>query len=79
MAFRDEGAACGRTERLMPLERLRELRVLVDGSAVEIYVNHGEAVLSTRWFPTADTLLVTLHATCERARSWEMGGEAPSA
>ena len=53
--------------------------MLVDGSAVEVYVNHGEAVLSTRWFPTADTLLVTLHTSCKSARSWEMGGEPPRA
>ena len=79
MTFADETAASGRTERVLPLATLRELRVLVDGSAVEVYVNHGEAVLSTRWFPTADTLLVTLHATCESARSWEMGGEPPRA
>ena len=79
IAFVDEKSAVGRTERVMPLATLRELRVLVDGSTVEVYVNHGEGVLSTRWFPTADTLLVTLHATCESARSWEMGGEPPRA
>jgi beta-fructofuranosidase len=79
MAFADETAASGRIERVLPLATLRELRVLVDGSTVEVYVNHGKAVLSTRWFPTADTLLVTLHATCESARSWEMGGEPPRA
>ena len=79
MAFTDEKAASGRTERVLPLAALHELRVLVDGSTVEVYVNHGEEVLSTRWFPTADTLLVTLHATCESARSWEMGGEPPRA
>ncbi|RGJ46361.1 hypothetical protein DXD59_05740 [Olsenella sp. TM06-36] len=79
MAFADEKAASGRTERVLPLAALHELRVLVDGSAVEVYVNHGEEVLSTRWFPTADTLLVTLHASCESARSWEMSGEPPRA
>jgi beta-fructofuranosidase len=79
MTFTDEKSASGRTERVMPLESLRELRVLVDGSTVEVYVNHGEAVLSTRWFPTADTLLVTLHANCESTCSWEMGGEPPHA
>ena len=79
MTFINEAAALGRTERVMPLSALRELRVLVDGSTVEVYVNHGKAVLSTRWFPTADTLLVTLHAACESARSWEMGGKPPRA
>lgn len=79
MAFVDERAAAGRTERILPLESLHDLRVLIDGSTVEVYANHGAAVLSTRWFPTADTLLVTMHATCEHACSWEMGGEAPRA
>ena len=41
----------GRTVRTAPLQDLRRLRILADTSALEIFVNDGEAVLSTRWYP----------------------------
>ncbi len=43
--------AAGRQDRSIPLDGLHELRVLVDGSAVEIYANGGAEVFSCRWFP----------------------------
>lgn len=41
----------GRTSRTAPAGNLRSLRILADTSALEIFVNDGEAVLSTRWYP----------------------------
>ena len=68
--FLDEGAAAGRPERHVPLAEggIRNLRVLVDTSAIEIYVNDGATVVSTRWFPprtlfTVRTLLDAKSAT----------------
>ena len=40
----------GREERSIPLPHLDDLRVLVDGSVVEVYANGGTEVFSTRWF-----------------------------
>ncbi len=56
LRFADERVSAGRTSRTVALENLSDLRVLVDSSAVEIYVNGGSMVLSTRWFPTQDEL-----------------------
>lgn len=71
-----EGAdalGAGRTRRALPLDRMGDLRVLVDGSAVEIFAEGGRAVMSTRWFPVADALSVTIEGTCASARAWRMG------
>jgi beta-fructofuranosidase len=73
LGFSGKGG-CGRDLRRCPLDSLSELRVIVDGSTVEAYANHGERVISTRWFPTADTLLVSLHTNCQKANAWEIGG-----
>lgn len=41
----------GRDVRSVPIRELRNLRVLADASAVEIFANDGEAVLTSRWYP----------------------------
>jgi len=51
---------------------LRNLRVLVDNSAVEVFANDGEATFATRWFPRSPALTID-----EKGQSlfiiWEMG------
>lgn len=41
----------GRSVRTAPVENLQNLRILADTSALEFYVNGGETVLTTRWYP----------------------------
>lgn len=41
----------GRGKREILLSELRELRILKDVSMLEIYVNHGEAVYTARYYP----------------------------
>ena len=48
--YLDQVGAAGRTDRSIPLDRLDNLRVMVDGSAVEIYANDGAEVFASRWF-----------------------------
>jgi beta-fructofuranosidase len=52
---------------------LRDLRILVDTSVVEIYLNGGEKTMTTRWYPLE---VSNLHVTSTFAgthRGWEMG------
>ena len=62
--------------------RVTDLRVLVDTSVVEIYVNGGEKTLTTRWYPeridllhVASTLPATHRAWTMRAATFEGTGE----
>ena len=59
-----EAVGCGRTSRGIELEPVRDLRVLVDSSVVEVFANGGRMVFSTRWFPTAEKLTVKAAGTC---------------
>ena len=75
VAFTDDAVACGRPNRVVPLSGgngLRDLRVLVDSSAVEVYANGGETVFSTRWFPREDCLSVRSDLSAKTARVWPM-------
>lgn len=54
-----ERAGFGRTSRKMELEQLRELRLLIDTSSIELFVNGGEQKMTTRWYPQqADRLRI---------------------
>ena len=69
LKFIDEDTAAGRTQRSIRLKELSDLRVIVDGSTVEIYLNDGRVVFSTRWFPASERL--TLSSTFVAASSRE--------
>lgn len=73
LRFKDEAVAAGRTSRSVAVHGLNDLRVLVDSSAVEVYANQGDAVLSTRWFPAERPLEVTLSGSCSEVSLWPMG------
>lgn len=51
----------GRERRTAPVRDLRNLRILVDASAMEIFANDGEAVLSVRWYPEGEGRTLTLN------------------
>ena len=48
----------GRKKRSCDLECLNNLRIFVDTSAVEIFINDGEAVFSTRYYPNNNSFKV---------------------
>lgn len=54
------GAVCGakRTERKMRLPELRALDLYLDASTLEVFVNDGQAVLTSRLFGSDNTLTV---------------------
>jgi beta-fructofuranosidase len=68
------GAGAGRTRRVAPVRSIRDLRILVDRSSVEVFANGGEVVMSTRWYPSdlADGLVVGLVGTGSGAVAWPM-------
>ena len=72
-------AGAYRTVRRLPATalsagRVTKLRVLVDTSIVEVFVNDGEVTMTTRWYPQdTSRLRVTSTVPCESATAWKMG------
>ena len=72
-AFIDcERVGAGRTRRRCAVDAVSDLRVLVDGSAVEVFAADGRIAFATRWFPRAERLTVRFAGTCATAQVWEM-------
>ena len=50
----------GRTNRSVSLDKLNNFRVLCDTSSIEIFINNGEEVFTTRFYPTKDNVGIKL-------------------
>ena len=50
----------GRTNRSVSLDKLNNFRVLCDTSSLEIFINNGEEVFTTRFYPTKDNVGINL-------------------
>ena len=51
MEFTDKELGCGRTTRGRELEEVTDARIIVDASCVEVFLNGGKDVFSTRFYP----------------------------
>ena len=58
----DTDIGCGRKTRRARIEHLREVRILSDESLLEIYVNGGETVFTTRYYPNRDNRSIRVEA-----------------
>lgn len=72
LRFTDEAVGCERAERTAACNDLRNLRVLVDNSAVEVFANDGELAFATRWFPRSNNLRIDTKGQ-SLCIIWEMG------
>lgn len=63
---------CGRKKRQIAVETLENVRVLKDVSMLEIYVNDGEYVFTTRYFPEAVEQSVLALTGAKDATIWSM-------
>ena len=72
LKFIDEDTAAGRTQRSIRLKELSDLRIIVDGSTVEIYLNDGRAVFSTRWFPASERLTLSSTFVAANSRTYSL-------
>ena len=61
LTFLDAEISGGRTTRSAELAQCHEIQVLVDSSSLEIYLNGGEKVLSSRFYPLKEEITVTCH------------------
>lgn len=56
--FTDEKYGYGRKTRKAPLEAPVNIRLIADMSSIEIYLNSGETVFSTRFYPDEESLSI---------------------
>lgn len=68
-----DGVGAGRVERTCPVGDVRDLRLLVDRSAVELFLDGGSRAFATRWFPSARELAVEVAGEVADIEAWEMG------
>ena len=54
MKFSDEKYGCGRGTRNAVVESVNSIRLIADMSSIEVYLNGGETVMSTRFYPDED-------------------------
>ena len=64
----------GRAVRRAQLESLWEVRILADASVAEIYVNGGETVFTTRYYPDHTAASVSVFWPGSQTNLWTMGG-----
>ena len=62
MEFRDRQLGAGRTMRGRKIEKLTDMRVIVDASCVEVFLNGGKDVFSTRFYPDGEEIRKTVNA-----------------
>ena len=51
LEFTDDKVGCGRTKRNVKLNGCVDIRIIADTSSMEIYLNGGQRVMSTRFYP----------------------------
>lgn len=61
MKFLNPDLGGGRTIRRAFLEECRNIRIIVDKSSIEIYLNSGSTVLSSRIYPDEDSVTLSVH------------------
>lgn len=69
LRFLDPKVGQGRVGRRALIPRIRDIRVLVDTSILEIFINAGGFVFSTRYFDESDELTIT-SSFSSRERVW---------
>ncbi|BBF43369.1 sucrose-6-phosphate hydrolase [Lachnospiraceae bacterium KM106-2] len=58
MSFDDANISGGRTERKLLCDQVRKMRVVADTSLLEVYLNDGESVFTTRFYPNSSSIQV---------------------
>ena len=66
-----EGAGRGRETRWEPLDEARDVRIIADSSSVEVFVNDGALVMSTRYYPSRYGIAIEALGAC--VELWPLG------
>lgn len=64
--------AAGRTKRTVNVENLKTLRILADTSCLEIYLNNGEKVMTTRYYLSNSKSIVSISKMSGELKIWDL-------
>lgn len=64
MEFSNEILGGGRTVRKAELENCKNFRVILDKSTIEVYLNDGEIVMTSRFYPAKETVTARIYWGC---------------
>ncbi|MBR6487876.1 MAG: GH32 C-terminal domain-containing protein, partial [Clostridiales bacterium] len=70
LSFADEKAAGGRTVRKVKTDNLSDIRIVADRSSLEVFLNSGRYVMSTRFYPEDE--MVSVSVSGFRAQLFEL-------
>lgn len=70
MEFTDRELGGGRTIRGSEIKELSNMRILVDVSSVEVFLNDGTDVLTTRFYPTKEQYTVNIEGNVKGIYCW---------
>lgn len=65
-------AGCGRTSRKALIQTVEEMRIVADTTLVEVYLNHGEYVFTTRYYPKGKSRSVVIACDGCDGSLWEL-------
>lgn len=71
LRFLDSSGA-GRTSRRVALKSLRSLRMFVDSSSIEIFLNDGAEVFTTRFYPETEPFMVCIQSDSGSGAVWRL-------
>lgn len=72
LEFTNDSVGCGRTVRNCKLEKCENIRIIVDTSSLEIYLDGGRKIMSTRFYPENES--VNLHTNGIALTGWRLNG-----
>ncbi len=67
-----EKTGCGRKTRKAKIENVNNVRIVTDVSSIEIFVNDGEYVFTTRFYPEVNEYSITVSSDAEIIEAWEL-------
>ena len=72
LQFLNESGA-GRDKRMVNLSGLQSLRIYRDHSSLEVFINEGEEVFSTRYYPQEEVYTISIQCKEAEITVWELG------
>lgn len=72
LKFNNENIGAGRTSRSVELDKCNTIQMFVDHSSIEIFINNGEEVLSTRFYPEYENVKLKVKANNTANKLWQL-------